>query len=282
MDNIGLVLEGGGSRGVYTAGVLRYLMEQGVYLPYIIGVSAGACNGSSYVSRQMDRNRAVNIDYIDHPDYLSFRNFIKKRQLFGMDFLFDSLPNELEPFDFEGFYDAKEEFVVGVTDCLSGEAVFYKREDYKKDILTVIRASSSLPLVAPIVPFNERMLMDGGISDPIPIRQSEKDGNRKNVVILTRNRGYSKKPQSFGWYFQRKYREYPGLLKALENRHRVYNETLDYIFEEEKKGNVFVISPLEKLEVGRIERNKDKLTALYNQGIEDVRKLSEPLKEFLS
>ncbi|MEN2767982.1 patatin-like phospholipase family protein [Ornithinibacillus xuwenensis] len=282
MDNIGLVLEGGGSRGVYTAGVIRYLMEQEIYLPYIIGVSAGACNGSSYVSRQLDRNRAVNIDYIDHPEYLSFRNFIKKRQLFGMDFLFDSLPNELEPFDFDAFYDAKEEFVVGVTDCLTGEPVFFKREDYQMDILTVIRASSSLPLVAPVVPYGERMLMDGGISDPIPIRQSVKDGNKKNVVVLTRNRGYSKKPQSFGWYIRKKYKEYPGLIKAIEKRHNVYNETLDYIFEEEKKGNVFVINPSEKLEVGRIERDKDKLTALYQKGLADAKKVAEPLKEFLS
>ncbi|WP_026907406.1 patatin-like phospholipase family protein [Paucisalibacillus globulus] len=282
MKNIGLVLEGGGSRGVYTAGVLHQLMEQKIYLPYVIGVSAGACNGSSYISRQMDRNRAVNIDYIDHPDYLSFRNLIRKRQLFGMDFLFDSLPNELEPFDFESFYGANEEFVVGVTDCMTGEPVFYKREDYKKDILTIIRASSSLPLVAPAVHFDERILMDGGISDPIPVKQSEKDGNEKNVVILTRNRGYSKKPQSFGWYFRKKYRDYPGLLTALEKRHKVYNDTLDYIFEEEKKGNVFVINPSTPLEVGRVERNKDKLTALYNQGIEDAKEVLEQLKQFLA
>lgn len=153
MEQTGLVLEGGGSRGVYTAGVIRYLMEQEIYLPYIIGVSAGACNGSSYVSRQLDRNRAVNIDYIDHPEYLSLRNLIKKRQLFGMDFLFDSLPNQIEPYDFEAFYQAKEEFVIGTTDCMTGEAVFYKRKDYQKDILTVIRASSSLPLIAPVVPY---------------------------------------------------------------------------------------------------------------------------------
>ncbi|MFD2043751.1 patatin family protein [Ornithinibacillus salinisoli] len=282
MKNTGLVLEGGGSRGVYTAGVLRYLMEQEIYLPYIIGVSAGACNGSSYVSRQMDRNRAVNIDYIDHPEYLSLRNFIKKRQLFGMDFLFDSLPNQLEPFEFEAFHDAKEEFVVGVTDCMTGDPVFYKREDYGKDLLTVIRASSSLPLVAPAVPYDDRILMDGGISDPIPIKQSERDGNRKNVVILTRNRGYYKKPQSFGWYIRKKYKAYPGLVKALEKRHIIYNETLQYIFEEEKKGNVFVINPSEKLEVGRIERDKEKLTTLYQQGMEDVKKLAEPLREFLT
>ncbi|MUK90355.1 patatin family protein [Ornithinibacillus sp. L9] len=282
MKNTGLVLEGGGSRGVYTAGALRYLMEQGIYLPYIIGVSAGACNGSSYVSRQMDRNRAVNIDYIDHPEYLSFRNFIKKRQLFGMDFLFDRLPNELEPFDFDAFYNAKEEFVVGVTDCISGEPIFYKRKDYAKDVLTIVRASSSLPLIAPVVHFDNRILLDGGISDPIPIKQSEKDGNRKNVVILTRDKGYVKEPQSFGWYFRKKYKKYPGLVKALEKRHTVYNETLKYIYEEEKKGNVFVIRPSEKVEVGRIERDKEKLTALYQQGMEDVKKVVEPLREFLS
>ncbi|GGA71759.1 patatin-like phospholipase family protein [Ornithinibacillus halotolerans] len=282
MEDIGLVLEGGGSRGVYTAGVLHYMMEHDVFLPYVIGVSAGACNGSSYVSRQMDRNRAVNIDYIDHPDYLSFRNLIKKRQLFGMDFLFDSLPNELEPFDFDTFYRAEEEFVVGVTDCMTGEPVFYKREDYQKDILTVIRASSSLPLVAPIISFDGRELMDGGISDPIPIKQSERDGNRKNVVILTRNKGYLKKPQSFSWYFERKYRDYPGLLKAMKNRHIIYNETLKYIFEEEKKGNVFIIAPSQKLDVGRIERNKGKLTTLYEQGIADAEKLADKLKEFIS
>ncbi|MFS0671586.1 patatin-like phospholipase family protein [Ornithinibacillus sp. 179-J 7C1 HS] len=282
MNHIGLVLEGGGSRGIYTAGVIRYLMEQDIYLPYVIGVSAGACNGSSYISRQMDRNRAVIIDYLDHPDYVSFRNFVKKREIFGMDFLFDVLPNELEPFDFNTFYEAKEEFVIGVTDCLTGEPVFYKREDYKEEILKVIRASSSLPLFAPVVDFNGRKLLDGGISDPIPIKQSVRDGNKKNVVILTRNRGYVKKPQSFGWYMRKKYKEYPGLLRAIEKRHQVYNDTLNYIFEEEKKGNVFVISPSEKLEVGRVERNKDKLTDLYHLGMEDVKKVSEQLKEFLA
>ncbi|WP_339216573.1 patatin family protein [Ornithinibacillus sp. FSL M8-0202] len=282
MKNTGLVLEGGGSRGIYTAGVIHYLMEQNIYLPYVIGVSAGACNGSSYVARQIERNRAVLIDYLDHPDYISFRNFVKKREIFGMDFLFDVLPNELEPFDFDAFYAAKEEFVIGVTDCMTGEPVFYKREDYKDEILKIIRASSSLPLFAPVVEYDNRSLLDGGISDPIPIKQSVKDGNQKNVVILTRNRGYVKKPQSFGWYMRKKYKQYPGLLKAIERRHHVYNETLNYIFEEEKKGNVFVISPSEKLEVGRVERSKAKLTDLYHLGMKDVKKLSEELREFLS
>lgn len=282
MGRIGLVLEGGGSRGIFTSGVLRYLMEEEIYLPYTIGVSAGACNGSSYISRQIDRNRTVLIDYVNHPDYLSLRNFIRKRQLFGMDFLFDTLPNDLVPFDFQSYNDAKEEFVIGVTDCVTGESVFYNKEDHAKDVLPLLRASSSLPLVAPIVEFDNRFLMDGGISDPIPIRQSVRDGNVKNVVILTQNRGYLKKPQSIGWYFRKKYSKYPGLLKAIEKRHIVYNETLQYLHDEEKKGNVFLVYPSTKLEVGRVERNKDKLTALYHQGIEDVKKVAEPLKEFLS
>ncbi|SER19301.1 Predicted phospholipase, patatin/cPLA2 family [Gracilibacillus ureilyticus] len=282
MKDIGLVLEGGGSRGVYTAGILQFLMEKNIYIPYVVGVSAGACNGSSYISRQMERNKKVTIDYVDHPEYLSLRNFIKKRQLFGMDFIFDTLPNSLVPFDFETFNGAAEEFVVGVTDCYTGESIFYHKSDYAKDMLTLLRASSSLPFVAPAVDFHNRVLMDGGITAPIPIKQSIKDGNHKNVVILTRNRGYYKKPQTVNWYMRRKYREYPGLLKAIAERHMEYNETLNYLFEEEKKGNVFIICPTEKLTVGRVEKNKKKLTHLYEQGYQDVERVAEPLHEFLS
>ncbi|SFL80341.1 Predicted phospholipase, patatin/cPLA2 family [Gracilibacillus orientalis] len=282
MEDTGLVLEGGGSRGVYTGGVLQFLMEQEIYIPYVIGVSAGACNGSSYISRQIERNRTVNIDYVSHPEYLSFRNWLTKRELFGMDFLFDRLPNELVPFDYETFNEATEEFVVGVTDCKTGNPLFYHKSDYANDMLTLLRASSSLPMVAPVVQYDNLDLMDGGISAPIPIKQSMKDGNRKNVVILTRNRGYYKKPQSVNWYIRRKYRDYPGLLQSLEKRHIEYNETINYLFEEEKKGNVFIISPTEKLTVGRIEKNKKKLLDLYQKGYADVKKIGEELKEFLA
>ncbi|SIS60597.1 patatin-like phospholipase family protein [Salimicrobium flavidum] len=281
MEQTGLVLEGGGSRGIYTAGVLRHLMETGIYLPYVIGVSAGACNGSSYVSRQLDRNRAVLVDYVKHPDYLSLRNLIQKRQLFGMDFLFDTLPNSLEPFDYQTFEKAEEEFVVGTTDCITGEALYFDKKEYNDDMLTLMRASSSLPMVAPAVPFADRMLMDGGIADPIPIMQSIRQGNRKNVVILTQTRDYFKKPQSVGWYMRRKYREYPGLLKAMDKRHKVYNETLSYIREEERKGNVFVVSPSSPPGVSRVERNQGKLNSLYQRGMADARERESALQEFL-
>ncbi|RPF53328.1 patatin-like phospholipase family protein [Aquisalibacillus elongatus] len=281
MSSIGLVLEGGGSRGIYTAGVLRYLMEEQMYLPYTIGVSAGACHGSSYISRQKDRNREVSIDYVDHPEYLSLRNFIKKREMFGMDFLFDRLPNELVPFDYETFDQTEDEFVIGVTDCMTGEPVFYKKSEYADDALTLIRASSSIPLLSPVVEFEGRYLMDGGIADPVPIKQSIKDGNEQNIVILTRNRGYYKKPQSFSWYIRKKYYEYPGLIQALEKRHTHYNETLEYIFEEEKKGNVLVISPSEKLKVGRMEKSKRKLTSLYDLGYQDAQNMKQTLEDFI-
>ncbi len=149
-------------------------MEQNIYLPYTIGVSAGACNGSSYIARQIDRNRTVNIDFVDHPEYLSLRNWIEKRQIFGMDFLFDTLPNKLAPFNFDAYYEADEEFVIGVTDCKTGEALFYKKSEYPTDAVTLLRASSSLPMFAPMVEFDGKYLMDGGISDPIPIKQSER------------------------------------------------------------------------------------------------------------
>ncbi|SFC69786.1 Predicted phospholipase, patatin/cPLA2 family [Bacillus sp. OV322] len=282
MNQTGLVLEGGGMRGVYTAGVLRYLMEKETYLPYVIGVSAGACNGSSYVARQMDRNKIVNIDYIKHPEYISFKRFLSRGELFGMDFIFDKLPNDLEPFDFQAFRDAEEKFIVGTTDCMTGESVYFDKQQHYKNMLTILRASSSIPMMAPIINYEGRYLLDGAISDPIPILKSEKDGNSKNVVVLTRNKGYLKKQQSFSWYIKRKYSQYEGLLRAMMHRHNLYNETVSYLEEQEAKGNIFIIRPEEKLDVGRIERNPAKLNKLFERGYNETMQQFPALKEFLS
>ncbi|MFZ3589539.1 patatin-like phospholipase family protein [Bacillus sp. DJP31] len=283
MVQAGLVLEGGGMRGVYTSGVLEYFMEQKLYFPYNIGVSAGACNAVSYLSRQKGRNRTVNIDYINHPNYLSIRNYIKKRQLFGMDFIFDEIPNVLVPFDYETFYKATETFVVGTTDCVTGETVYYNNHEHGKDLLTILRASSSLPFVAPIVSYDNRSLLDGGISEPIPIRQAERDGFSKNVVILTQNRGYQKKKNnsSPSWISRRAYKTYPGLLNKLSIRSGYYNETLQYIGNQEKSGNAFIIQPTKPLKVGRIERNRNRLTELFNEGYDDGRRMYPELLEWL-
>ncbi|WP_436372439.1 patatin-like phospholipase family protein [Cytobacillus sp. BC1816] len=276
----GLVLEGGGMRGVYTAGVLEYFLEQDLFFPYVIGVSAGACNAASYLSKQKGRNRIVNVDYVTDSRYISWRNYFKSRQFFGMDFIFDEIPNKLVPYHYDEFYKNKSEFVIGTTDCHTGKPVYFNKKDYGKDMLKVLKASSSLPFIAPEVDFNSRVLLDGGISDPIPIKKAQQDGFKKNIVILTRNRGYSKKPSKFTFMVKRKYPQYTGLQKALEERYRTYNETLRYVEQEEKKGTVLVIQPQEPLTVGRMERNPQKLEKLYLQGYEDARKSFERINQF--
>ncbi|TCN24867.1 patatin-like phospholipase family protein [Mesobacillus foraminis] len=273
----GLVLEGGGMRGVYTAGVLEYFLEKEISFPYVIGVSAGAAMAASYLSKQKGRNKRVNIELVKDPRYLSWRNYFKNRQLFGMDFIFDEIPNKLVPFDYDEFFKSKSQFVIGTTDCLTGEPVYLTKEDYGEEMLKAIKASSSLPFIAPEIHFKNRILLDGGISDPIPLGKSQKDGNKRNVVILTRNEGYLKKPSKFHFLVKRKYPEYTGLQRALADRYRKYNETVEYLREEEKKGNTVVIRPAKPLDVGRIERNPVKLENLYVQGYQDAKLAAERL-----
>jgi predicted patatin/cPLA2 family phospholipase len=277
----GLILEGGGMRGVYTAGVLEYFLENETFFPYVIGVSAGACQGSSYVARQPGRNRQVTIDYVQHRDYISYRNLLLKKELFGMDFIFDKLPNELVPFDFETFNRATERFLVGTTDCITGEPVYFDKNDVTEDFLKIIRASSTLPFMAPAIEFQGRTLMDGGIADPIPVRKAKADGVLKNVIVLTKPKGYRKKKSSLSWLPRYVYKDFKGLNSALETRYKMYNETLDYIEELEARDEVFVIRPSKDLKVGRVERNPEKLTQLYEVGYEDAKDRFEILKEWL-
>ncbi|MFP5115076.1 patatin-like phospholipase family protein [Bacillaceae bacterium C204] len=272
MENrVGLVLEGGGMRGVYTAGILEYFLESQLFFPYVIGVSAGACNAASYLSKQKGRNKTVTIEYASDPRYISWRNYFRNRQFFGMDFIFDEIPNNHVPYHYDVFYNSPSEFVVGTTDCLTGDPVYFKKQDYEKDLLTVLRASSSLPFIAPEVRFKDKILLDGGISDPIPLKKAQQDGFSKNIVILTRNKGYLKKPSKFHYLVNRKYPEYKGLQQSLRNRYQIYNETVEYLEMEEKKGNVLIIRPTQPLKVGRMERNPQRLEELYNQGYEDAR-----------
>jgi predicted patatin/cPLA2 family phospholipase len=276
MLSIGLVLEGGGMRGIYTAGVLEYFAERDLYFPYQIGVSAGACMAVSYLSRQRGRNRTVNIDFAGDPRYLSWRKFLRhRRELFGMDFIFGEIPLSLVPFDFETFKQAPEQFVVGTTDLETGKPLYFTKSEEDGDLLTLLRASSSLPFFAPVVEYEGKKLMDGGISDPIPVRKAESDGYARNVVILTRNHGYIKGRSRLRWLLQRKYGRYPGFVHAMLERHEVYNETVSYIERQAGNGNTFVIRPKLPLTVGRVEQNKSKLEQLYRQGYEDA-KLAYP------
>ncbi|MDQ0273699.1 patatin-like phospholipase family protein [Cytobacillus purgationiresistens] len=280
LANKALVLEGGGMRGAYSAGVMEYFLENNLFFPYVIGVSAGAANAASYLSKQRGRNKKVSIEYVADPRYLSLRNYRKSRQLFGMDFIFDEIPNKYVPYDFPVFQESESEFMIGATDCHSGEPVYFGKMDYGAEMLKLLKASSSLPFVAPEVEHNGMVLLDGGISDPIPIKKAQNDGYQKAVVVLTRNKGYMKKPSKLNFLVKRKYPLYPGLYQAMTVRYEKYNDTLKYLEQEEKNGRVIIIRPQQPMDVGRMERNPRKLEKLYDQGFQDAKNLADRIVNF--
>ncbi|MFC1532632.1 patatin family protein [Thermodesulfobacteriota bacterium] len=282
LDNGALVLEGGGLRGVYTSGVLRFFMDKRVFLPYVIGASMGACNAANYLSRQPERNRIVNIRYVNDARYLSYYRLFAHGELFGMEFIFNAIPRSLVPFDFETFTNNDAKCVIIVTDCESGEAVYYKKNELGEDYLKILQASCSLPFVAKPVHYKGRIYMDGGLSDAVPIRKSIDDGNIKNIVILTRPKAYRKKPTRLTWFAKILYPRYKGLRETLASRHLKYNETMDFIDLLEERDKVFVIRPQLSLNVSRAERNKDKLYAVYDQGYSDASTCYERLCAYLN
>lgn len=280
MENTGLVLEGGGMRGVYTCGILEYFLEKELYFNYIIGVSAGACNAASYISRQKGRNAKVNIDFVRDSRYMSFRNLIRKKSYFDWDFIFNEIPDKYVEFDFETFSKSACKFVVGTTDCVTGKAVYFGKEDIDEKFYA-LRASASLPLIAPIVRFKGYQLLDGGLADSIPIKKSISDGNTKNIIVLTRNKQYRKSPLKNKMIVKLKYRKYPKLISTIINRYKHYNETLDYVDQLEKEGKVIVIRPSEPLVVGRTEKNPEKLKALFENGYEDAEKMYDKILKYI-
>ncbi|WP_100331976.1 patatin-like phospholipase family protein [Bacillus xiapuensis] len=271
MKQVGLVLEGGGMRGLYTAGVLEYFLERELYFPYTIGVSAGACMAATYASRQKGRNAYVNIELAQDPRFVSFRNFLRNREIFGMDFLFDEIPNALSPFDFQTFQQSEGQFWVGATDCLTGEAVYYNKQEHGKDILTIIRASSSLPFIASPVKYHGRWLLDGGIADPIPLKKSLEDGMDKSIVVMTKPKRMKRPPSKWAQRVNRLYRQFPVIAAKLNEHYQIYNQSLTYLSKESQWGRAYVIQPSVDLPVSRIERKKYRLQELYDLGYHDAK-----------
>jgi len=281
-ESAALILEGGGMRGVYTAGVLRFFMDQGLYLPYVLGVSMGACNGANYVARQPERNRIVNIRYVKDARFMSYRRLVFKGELFGMGFIFGAIPHTLVPFDFETFMGSDQRCIITAIDCVTGEAVYYEKETLGDDFLKVLQAGCSLPLIQKPVLYNGRILMDGGIAASVPIQKSVEDGNNRHVLVLTQPKGYRKRPSQATKLVRLRYRQYKGLCRAFETRHMRYNETMEMIDRHEVQGDIFVIRPSHPLTVGRTERNKDKLYAVYDQGYGDAGACYSDLRAYLN
>jgi len=281
VDGTALILEGGGLRGIYTSGVLRFFMDRKWSFPYVIGVSMGACNGANFISRQPERNRIVNTRFVHDPRYISYFRLFTGGDLFGMDFIFNTIPNDLVPFDNETFFNNTAQFIVVVTDCQSGEAMYYEKNEFKGDELTLLQASCSLPFISKPVFYDGYLLMDGGLSDSIPIEKSLLDGNNKNVLILTQPKGFRKKPSKVMNLTKIWYPKLVGLQNALETRHIRYNKTMDLIDDLEEQREIFVIRPRKSLDADRVERNKDKLYRVYDQGYENASLMETDLMEYI-
>lgn len=277
----GLVLEGGAMRGLFTAGVMDVLMENGIVFDGIVGVSAGAAFGCNYKSGQIGRVLRYNTTYCQDWRYCSFRSLIKTGDLYGADFCYHELPEQLDLFDDEAFQKNPADFYAVCTDCESGEPVYKKIQSAQYTDLEWIRASASMPLVSRIVDINGQKLLDGGISDSIPLRFMENSGYSNNVVVLTQPRSYHKKKNSLLPLMKLALKKYPKVVDAMARRHINYNETLAYIRKQEQAGKVFVISPDEKLDIGRTEKDPDKLREVYAIGRKAAEAKLGELKRFL-
>ena len=263
----GLVLEGGGMRGVFTCGVLDNFMDRGIRFPYTIGVSAGACNGLSYMSEQRGRAKYSNIDLLREYHYIGLKQLLLKGNLIDFDLLFYTFPEKIIPYDYERLAACEEHFEMVTTDCRTGKACYFEEKHDPVRVIDLVKASSSLPFVSPISYVDGRPMLDGGITDSIPLLRAQKLGYDNNIVVLTRNKGYRKpdKPTPVPPFI---YRKYPELRRAIHSRNKMYNEQISTIEQLEESGKLTVLRPQRPIEVGRMERDYRKLMSLYEEGYE--------------
>ena len=265
---MGLVLEGGGMRGVFTSGVLDAFMKYDLYFNYVVAVSAGACNGLSYISRQPRRARLSNIDMLVKYNYIGLRHLVTQGCIYDPELLYDRFPNELIPYDYDTYFASPSTFEMVVTNCNTGRAEYLTEKDGDRQrLLDICRASSSLPYVSNVIDVDGQPYLDGGIVDSIPVGRAIDMGYDRNVLVLTRNRGYrnTSKDRKIPKFI---YKKYPRLRVALSRRIAEYNHQLDMVEEMEDKGLVDVIRPLRPMDVDRIEKDEKKLEALYEEGFQ--------------
>lgn len=271
-DTSGLILEGGGMRGVFTSGVLDNFMDRGIRFPYTIGVSAGACNGLSYMSEQRGRAKYCNIDLLEQHRYIGIKHLLLKGNLMDFDLLFRRIPEEIYPYDYDNYARKNEIFEMVTTSCKSGKPCYMSEKNDQRRIIEIVRASSSLPFVSPIAYVDGEPMMDGGVSDSIPVLRARALGYYNNIVVLTRNNGYRKpgKPTKVPPFI---YKKYPALREAISSRNEIYNKQIALVEELEEKGELIVIRPENPIMVDRMERDTSKLLDLYNEGYECAAKI---------
>lgn len=276
-----LVLEGGGMRGSFTAGVLDFLLDNEIIFDRVYGVSMGACHACSYLSRQRERAFKVVADYINDPRYMKYSNLLKGRDLFPAEFVYHTIPDELYPFDYDTFKLYEGEFYAVMTDCNTGKPAYMRVSDLRRDV-DLVRASASLPGFSRIVKTAGGEYLDGGMADSIPVKKAAADGSKKIVAVLTREKGYIKEPSKAYRLTRIIHPKHPKLSESIKNRHIMYNETLKYIDNMEAAGELFVIRPPEgALNIGRLERDRSKLEALYKRGFDTAAEQFEAMKQYL-
>lgn len=282
MKNTCIVLEGGGLRGAFTGGVLEYFIEKELNFDRVIGVSAGACTGASYLSKQKGRNRKVNVEYPSDIRYMGFRHLVTTRSYFNMKFIFEEIPNRLAPFDETAFFNNPAEFDIITTSLNTGNPVVITKSDIANiGVGNALVASSSIPLLSQPVNIGGQLFFDGGVSDSIPVRYALSK-HEKAVVVLTRPRGYRKGETRGTLLLKLVFRKHPEFLETLLERNEEYNKTLDFCDQMEREGKLFIIAPSPEYSIGRTEKSFEKREGLYNHGYMLINKEFENLQMFLN
>lgn len=275
----GLVLEGGGVRGIYTAGVLDVFMDHGITFDGVIGVSAGAIHGCSYLSGQRGRSIRYYKEYSKDYRFMSMRSFITTGDVVGVDFCYRELPDKLDIYDNDAFKKNSTPFYVTCSNLETGKAEYIRITDMREQI-DYLRASASLPYFSRVVELDGKKYLDGGCTDSIPVEAFQSMGYNRNVVILTRPADYRKSPE-MKLMPKFKYRKYPAFANALLNRHIIYNKTVETIIEKERGGEIFVIRPSADLNIGRLEKNPNEIQRVYDIGKADAEQIIQKLTAWM-
>ena len=280
MYQAGLVLEGGAMKGVYTAGVLDFFLDAGIDFAKCYGVSAGACCLCSYLSRQKGRQYSVFTDYLEDKNYWGLSSLLRTGDYFNVQMCYHAIPERLNPFDYETFDKNPSKGYAVVTNIETGLAEYLPMKNMHRNI-DAVRASASMPLVSRPVEINGKLYLDGGLADSIPLLHAVTDGCRKNVVVMTKETGYRRVQPKHLELIKARYAKYPKVYELMANRAAAYNQQLDYLEAEVKNGTAFLIQPSHPNEVGRIEKNRKKLRALYEEGYQEAARRKEELIAFL-
>lgn len=278
-----MVLEGGATRGLFTSGALDYLMEQDFYTTDVIGVSMGSCNAVDYVSKQPGRTKDCMIHREKEYDYIyGVRKFVKEKSLLNMDMIFNRYPKEIYPFDFDTYFASEIECEIVATNCRTGKAEYLKEKNDSERLMRLCRASSSMPLICPIVNIDGVPYLDGGVADSVPIKRALELGNEKIILILTRNPGYRKKHTSVAMarMYKKAYSKYPNLAVSAIRRSRIYNMTMDLVEQLESEGKIFVLRPIVPT-ISRLEKDYGEKLRFYRHGYDMMKQEFERLQQYL-